>query len=26
VLRDTETNAEIQSVPVVIDRSFTDDF
>lgn len=26
VLRDAETEAEIQSVPVVIDRSFTDDF
>jgi len=26
VLRDVETDAEIQSVPVVIDRSFDDDF
>jgi hypothetical protein len=26
VLRDVETDAEVQSVPVVIDRSFDDDF
>jgi uncharacterized protein (TIGR02687 family) len=26
VLRDTETDAEVQSIPVVIDRSFDDDF
>ena len=26
VLRDAETDAEVQSVPVVIDRSFSDDF
>jgi hypothetical protein len=26
VLRDAETDAEVQSVPVVIDRSFDDDF
>ncbi len=26
VLRDTESDAEVQSVPVVIDRSFDDDF
>ena len=26
VLRDADTEAEVQSVPVVIDRSFTDDF
>jgi hypothetical protein len=26
VLRDIESDAEVQSVPVVIDRSFDDDF
>jgi hypothetical protein len=26
ILRDVENDAEIQSVPVVIDRSFDDDF
>ena len=26
VLRDAETGVELQSVPVVIDRAFTDDF
>ena len=26
VLRDVETDAEVQSVPVVIDRSFDDEF
>ena len=26
VLRDAESDAEVQSVPVVIDRSFDDDF
>ena len=26
VLRDAETQAEVQSIVVVIDRSFTDDF
>ena len=26
VLRDVESDAEVQSVPVVIDRSFDDDF
>ena len=26
VLRDADTDAEVQSVPVVIDRSFDDDF